>query len=152
MTFQARRARVTDTSGALVLLELSAPSFAEVVRIANDTRNWESGGQMYIGFPFAFKLPDDTSGQAPRAVLVIDNTGREITADLEALQPGDVVTGTMKVTDREDPDDIYMEMQLPMMGVQLTQAAATAQLGVDPLMRQQSVRLRYTPHTSPGIY
>jgi hypothetical protein len=152
MTFTERRQRVTDSAGTLVLLELSAPSFAAVVRLVNDTRNWESGGQTYVGFPFRFKLPDDIAGAAPRAVLEIDNIGREITADLETLQPGEVVTATIRITDREDPEDIHQTMVIPMTGVVVNQAVVIAQLGVDYLMRQQAVRIRYTPHVAPGIF
>lgn len=152
MTFVARRQRVTDTAGVLVLLELSAPSFSEVVRMVNDTRNWVSNGQVYYGFPFRFTLPDDTSGQPPRAVLQVDNVGREITADLEALQPGELVAATIRVTDRVDPDDIHVEMVLPITNVRVTQNSVTAHLGVDFLMRQQAVRLRYTPYTAPGLF
>lgn len=152
MTFQERRQRVTDTSGVLLLLELAAPSFSEVLRLANDTQNWESNGETFTGFPFRFKLPTDASGQPPKAVLEIDNVGREITADLESLQPGEIVTATLMVTDREDPDDIHQSFTLPLTNVLANQSVAVAQLGVDYIMRQQSVRIRYTPFTAPGIF
>lgn len=152
MTFAERRQRVTDTTGILVLLELSAPSFAETLRLVDDTQNWDSNGETYTGFPFRFKLPSDTNGQPPKAVLEIDNIGREITADLESLQPGEMVTATIRVTDREDPDDIHQTFTIPITNVLVNQPVAVAQLGTDFLMRQQSVRLRYTPYTTPGIF
>lgn len=152
MTFQERRQRVTDTSGVLVLLELSRPSSESVVRLVNDTRNWESNGEVYFAAPFRFKLPDDVNGQAPRAVLEIDNVGREMTADLEDLQPMEMIEAVVKVTDREDPDDIAMTFTIPLTQVSITQGVATAVLGVDHLMRGQSVRLRYNRFTTPGIF
>jgi hypothetical protein len=151
-TFTERRQRVTDLSGVLVLLELSAPSMDAVVRLVCDTQNWTSRGQLYLGLPFRFKLPDDAAGQAPRAVLEIDNIGRDMTADLEALLPGELITATIRITDREDPDDIYQTMVLPMTSVTVSQAVITAQLGADYIMRQQSVRLRYTAFTAPGLF
>lgn len=86
-SFHERRQRLADTQGPLMLLEVSAPSMPEVLRIVNDNVNWTSNGKEFIAAPFGFQLPDDVSGQAPRAQLVIDNIGRALTEDLEGLAP-----------------------------------------------------------------
>ncbi|WP_140725466.1 MULTISPECIES: DUF1833 family protein [Gammaproteobacteria] len=151
-TFIERRQRVSDEAGALVLAELSAPSFAEVLRIVNDTRNWTSRGLEFVGIPFGFKLPDDVSGQTPRTQLVIDNIGRSITEDLERLKPGEIVTVKLMITDRADPDTIEETLYLPMTQVTVTTKTASAQCGVDYLMRQQAVQLRANRFTLPGIF
>lgn len=151
-SFTERRQRVTDTDGILLLLELRAPSFVEVLRVVNDTRDWTSQGNTYVGFPFGFKLPDDVSGQAPRAQLVLDNVGRSITEDLERLQPGELVTARLMITDRADPNVIEASYDLPMTQVVVNSQVATAQLGVDFLTRQQAVTLRTNPFTLPGIF
>jgi len=151
-TFLERRQRVTDTSGTLLFLEVSAPSFAETLRIVNDTRDWTSNGLLYIGVPFGFKLPDDVAGQTPRAVLTLENVGRGITDDLETLGPQDVVTAKLKISDRADPNVIERVYILPMTQVSVNTKTATAQCGYDSLMRQQAVRLRYNPFTAPGAF
>ncbi|KRG47338.1 hypothetical protein ARC20_03135 [Stenotrophomonas panacihumi] len=151
-TFTERRQRVTDPAGVLMLLEISAPSMPDVLRIVNDTQNWVSRGIEYVGFPFGFKLPDDVSGQSPRAQLVIDNVGRGMTDDLERLQPGELVTARLMITDRADPSVIESEYYLPMTQVSVNAQTATAQCGVDFLMRQQAVQLRANPFTLPGIF
>lgn len=151
-TFLERRQRVTDTAGTLMLLEVSAPSFPEVLRIANDTQGWVSNGVTYIGVQFGFKLPDDVSGQAPRAQLVLSNVGRAITEDLERLAPGELVTARLMITDRADPDLIEQDHYLPMTSVSVNTQTATAACGVDYLTRQQAVRLRFNPQTSPGLF
>ncbi len=151
-TFTERRQRVTDTAGPLLFLQVSAPSFAETLRIVNDTQDWTSNGVEYIGVPFGFKLPDDVSGQAPRAVLTLDNVGRGITEDLERLLPGDVVMAKLMLSDRADPDVIERTYLLPMTQVSVNVRTATAQCGYDAIMRQQAVRLRYNPFTAPGVF
>lgn len=151
-TFIERRQRITDTAGTLMLLAISAPSFPDTLRIVNDTKNWTSGGLEYIGLPFGFKLPDDVSGQTPRAQLVIDNVGRGMTEDLERLAPGELVTATLLITDRADPNVIEASYYLPMTQVSVNSQTATAQCGVDFLMRQQAVQLRANPFTLPGIF
>ena len=151
-TFTERRQRTDDTTGILLLLELSAPTFVEVLRIVNDTDDWVSQGKSYMGFPFGFKLPDDVGGQAPRAQLVLDNVGRSITEDLERLQPGELVTARLMITDRADANVIEASYDLPMTQVVVNTSTASAQLGVDFLTRQQAVTLRANPYTLPGIF
>ncbi|WP_416203763.1 DUF1833 family protein [Xanthomonas euvesicatoria] len=152
MSFAENRQRVTEPSGVLLFLEVRANSFTDVLRLVNDTQNWTSNGVEYIGMPFGFKLPDDTAGQVPRAVLIIDNVGRSITEDLEALQPNEMVSAKLMIADKAAPSVIVQTLNLPMTSVSVNSASATAQCGVDFLMRQQSVLLRYTPHLTPGIF
>lgn len=150
-SFLERRQRVTDTSGTLILLEVSAPSFPEVLRLADDTRDWTSNGVTYVGVQFGIKMPDDVAGQSPRAQLVLSNVGRAITEDLEGLAPGELVTARLMVTDRANADVIEEDHYLPMVAVSVTPQTATASCGVDHLMRQQGVRLRFNAHNTPGV-
>lgn len=152
MSFTEKLQRVTDADGILVLLEMTAPSFGATLRLVNDTRDWISGGQTYVGFPFRFKAPNDVAGQVPRAQLEIDNVGREMTADLEGLQPNEVIIATIRIADKADPDAIFQEMPLPVTRVSVNAAVVTADCGVDYVMRQSMVKLRANPHTLPGIF
>lgn len=151
-TFLERRQRVTDTSGPLELLEMTAPSFGAVLRIANDSQNWTSNGNLYIGHPFRFTAPADQAGQTPRAQLEIDNVGRGITDDLERVQPNELVMCRVLVTDKAQPNVIARRFYLPLTNVRAAGAVVTAQIGVDYFMRQQAVKLRANPHTLPGIF
>lgn len=107
---------------------------------------------LLIGFPFTFKLPDDVSGQTPRAQLVIDNVGRGMTDDLERLQPNELVMARILISDRADPDTIFRTLYLPMTQVSVNASTATAQCGVDYLMRGAAVRLVANPFTLPGAF
>lgn len=152
MTMIEKFQRVTDADGILVMLEMTAPSFGATLRLVNDTRDWISNGETYIGFPFRFKLPSDVAGVVPRAQLEIDNVGREMTADLEGLQPNEIITATVKIADKADPDTIFQSIPLPVTRVSVTPAVVTADCGVDYIMRQAAVKLRANPHTLPGIF
>lgn len=152
MTFVERRQRVTDTAGILLFLEISAPSMVETLRIVNDTQNWTSQGVEYIGFPFGFKLPDDSAGQVPRAQLVVDNVGRSLTEDLEHIGPNELVMARLMISDRANPNAYERVYNLPMTNVSVNAAQVTAQLGVDFLMRKQAVQLRFTPFLTPGLF
>lgn len=152
MTFTERRQRVTDKQRPLLFLEISTPSMPEKLRIVNDTQNWTSQGVEYIGFPFGFKLPDDVSGQASRAQLVVDNVGRSLTEDLEAISPNELMIAKLMVSDRANPDLHEKTYFLPMMRASVTPAQVTAQLGVDFMTRQQAVKLRFNPFLAPGLF
>ncbi len=151
-TFTERRQRVTDTSGTLLFLSVTAPSLPAPLRIVNDTQDWVSQGVEYLGVPFSFKLPEDTRGQSPRAQLVLDNVGRGISEDLEALAPNDLLMARLMLSDRADPNVYERDYYLPVTSVSISGATASAQCGVDFLMRQQAVRLRANPFTLPGIF
>lgn len=152
MTILERRQRVTDTVGELVLLEISADSLGSTMRIANDTIDWTSNGELYIGFPFGFKLPDQTADSAPTLQLQISNVGRGISQDLEALNPGDILTATLLIVDRLNPNTVLSRLPIPISSVTITNEMATATAGVDHIMRQQAVKVRFDERTAPGLF
>lgn len=150
-TFTERKQRVTDRSGVLLFLELSNEAFDAPLRIVNDDQNWTSNGIDYLGVGFGFKLPDDHRGQSPRAQLVLDNVGRGISEDLERLGPNALLMARLMVSDRADPNVIERTYFLPVTMVTIAGATATAQCGVDFMMRQQAVKIRMNGFTLPGI-
>lgn len=152
MSWTEKLQRVTDADGILVLLEMTAPSFGATLRLVNDTRDWVSGGETYIGFPFRFRLPNDSAGVAPRAQLEIDNVGREMTADLESLAPNEIITATIRIADKANPDSIFQSIPLPITHVSVTPSVVTADCGVEHIMLQAAVKLRANAFTLPGIF
>ena len=152
MTWTERHQRVTNTAGELLLLEITSPVFSGPLRAVNDTQNWTSNGVEYVGVPFGFRLPDDVPGQSARAVLEMANVGTGMTDELEQWQPGVPVSAVMKITDRANPDVIEREYRLPIESVSVSNGVVTARLGVDSMMRQQAVRLRFTPNDFPGVF
>ncbi|MFC4729084.1 DUF1833 family protein [Coralloluteibacterium thermophilus] len=152
MTFLECTQRVTDTGGVLVFLEIESPSFSGPMHIVSDTQDWVSNGRTYIGLPFGFRLPEDRAGSAPRAELVMSNVGRGITEELERLGPNETVMAKLMISHRRNPNLIARTFFLPLTAVSVNAGLATAQAGVDYLMRQQAVQLRGTPYTLPGLF
>lgn len=150
--FVAKRQRVNDQDGVLELVEINHASFTGPARLVNDTRSWTSNGNTFVGIPFRFTLPQDIPGESPKSTIEIDNVGRELTAELERLPPSAVVMARFMLVDRATPDVIEWEWNVPMLTVSANAAVISATLGVDYLMRQQAVRLRHDPNTSPGIF
>lgn len=151
-TFAERRQRLTDTDSPLLLLEIMSPVFSGPLRAVNDTQDCVSNGVTYIGVPFGFTLPDDVPGQPARSVLEMANVGTGMTDELERWLPGIPISARLQVTDRANPDAIEKEFNLPLEGVSASNGMITARLGVDTMMRQQAVRMRFTPFLTPGVF
>ena len=141
-----------DTGGVLQLLEIASPSMSTPVRVVGDTRDLVSNGVTYIGLPFTVGLPSDKAGEVPRAKLVVDNVGRDLTGVLEALPPGAVLTATIKVVHRSTPDVVDYQFVAPMNGVRVDMGRLSATMGPDDLMRRPAVLLRFDPTNSPALF
>lgn len=152
MTFTESLQRVTDPNGLLLFLEVTSPSFTDPMRIVADTENHTLLGDNYIGAPFWFKLPDDVAGQVPRAVLEIAVGGTGITDELERLGPGEVPMARLRICRRNAPGVIDRDFPLPLSHVSVSNGIATANCGWDSVLRQQSVRVRFTPFLTPGAF
>lgn len=144
--------RVDDTGGVLVLLTINEPSFVVPVRIVNDTRDVVSNGNTFLALPFAITLPNDLSREVPRVQLQIDNVGRDLTAELEALAPGAALNATVQVVHRFTPDVIDYEFTAPLINVRVDQASVQASMGPTDLLRRAAVALRFDPGTAPGLF
>lgn len=151
-SFIAARQRVDDPNGLLCLIEITHPNFTGPARAVNDTRDWVSNGETFVGLPFRFTLPQDKAKESPRAQLEIDNVGRTLTAELERLPPSAVVMCTVRLVSRDAPDTVEWQWTVPMTAITVNAAVVTATLGVEFLMRQPAVRLIHDPVTSPGIF
>ena len=141
-----------DSGGVLQLLEIASPSMSTPVRVVGDTRDLVSNGVTYIGLPFTVGLPSDKAGEVPRAKLVVDNVGRDLTGVLEALPPGAVLTATIKVVHRSTPDVVDYQFVAPMNGVRVDMGRLSATMGPDDLMRRPAVLLRFDPTNSPALF
>lgn len=150
--FRKGRQRVDDADGVLQFLEVTHPSFSAPVYIVSDTRDWVSGGQTYTGFPFRFALPTDSSEEAPQARIEIDNTGRDLMGELERLPSGAALNAVVKIASRATPDIIEWSWSVPIVSISADAAVISGTLSQDWLLRQQAVRLRHDPKTSPGIF
>lgn len=148
---RAQLQRVNDPAGMLLLLKLEHPSMATAY-VVNDTRSWTIGATTWVGLPFRFKLPNEASGQAPRATLEIDNVGRELTAELEGLPVGGALQGTFYLVSRSTPTVVDFSFSAPLSGVVVTMATVSATLGADDELRAPAVKLRYDQQTAPALF
>lgn len=151
MTFLADAQRVTR-EGIIALLDLSAPSFQETLRLVDDNVNFVFNGVEYLAFPFGFTPPSDQSGSASQIKLVISNVGRTMVEELEKIQPNDRVRAVLRLVDRKNPTVIAKEWRVPLSNVTVDIATATATCGNFQFMKQQASRKRYDQFLAPGLF
>ncbi len=144
--------RTDDPFGILYLLEISGGHITTPVRLVADTRDCVSNGNTYLGIPFTVGMPKQADKEVPRAQIRVDNVGRELTADLEALPPGAELLATIKVVHRKTPDVVDYQFTAPMSGVSVDPLSINATIGVTDLWRRPAVDLRYDPQTAPGLF
>lgn len=143
--------RVNDSAGMLELLKIEHPSITTAY-VVNDTRSWTIGSTTWVGLPFRCKLPAQASGQAPRAQIEVDNIGRSLTDELEALPPNGVLLGTFYLVSRKNPEVIDSSFSAPLSGVSVTMATLNATLGSDEELRAPAVKVRYDLATTPALF
>lgn len=150
--FLRNRQAVTDPTGMLALLEITAPSFSGPAYLAADNRDWVSNGRTYVGVGFGFKMPDDLPDQSPRLRLSLTNVGRGWSEELERLGPNEAVKAVFKLTDKGNPDLIERQWPTRLTNIRISGGYMTAEGGYDAMDRQQGVLLWSTPFTTPGLF
>lgn len=144
--------RTDDPFGLLMLLTITGDGLDDTIRLVSDTRDCTSRGQVYLGLPFKWALPQEAAGEVGRAQVQIDNVGRELTAELERLPPGSELLATLEVVCRATPDVVDMSFTAPMSSVQAGVLTITATVGEGDLMRLPAVDVRFDPFTAPGLF
>jgi hypothetical protein len=89
------RAALYAPSTDRVLIDLITITHAELgapVRICTDMVAMVSRGHTYMALPVSISMPNDTEGEPPRVVLVVDNVSRELVAAVRSIETPPVVT------------------------------------------------------------
>lgn len=144
--------RTDDPFGILYRLEISGGGLSEPVRLVADTRDLQSEASTWVGLPFSVQMPRHADKETPRAQIVIDNVGRELTADLEAMPPAAELMATISVVHRQTPDVVDYQFKAPISSVSANPLSVTASMGVADLWRRPAVNVRFDPLTAPGLF
>lgn len=149
---QASRAGTPD---ALVVtaVEITHPDVTAPIRVVNDTKNHTIASNNFVAARFRARLADDADGQAPRAELVIDNVGEELTEWVESSDGGNgAVVKLMQVVDNRWGSVVEWSVELDVVGMRVTTQSVTARLGFDPMLHRPAVQIRHDPAHSPGLF
>lgn len=149
---QASRAGTPDTL-VVTAVEITHPAVTAPIRVINDTKDRTIAGNNFVAARFRARLADDADGQAPRAELVIDNVGEELTQWVESSDGGNgAVVKLMQVVDSHWDGVVEWSVELDVVGMRVTTQSVTARLGFDPMLHRPAVQIRHDPDHSPGLF
>ncbi len=135
----------------LTLVTLSHPTWAESVRLVNNSSDVISRGQVFIAFPFTIVLPPDDGESTREAQLVLDNTTLEIITRLRAVT--DEVGVKLEMVLSNLPNDIQMSIEdLVIRNITYNVNKITARLTMDNFLQTELTSEKYTPSRFYGIF
>lgn len=135
----------------LTLLTLNHPSFAEPVRIVNDTSDIVSRGILFKAFPFKVVLaPDD--GQSKREInIVLDNVSLELIGFFRSVT--DRIPANVELIMASLPDEVQMGFDdLAVTNINYNSETISAVLGMDDFLNTEVPSESYTPSLYPGLF
>ena len=148
-----RTINATSASEApLLLLEITHSGLAQPIRVVNDNQDLSSNGNTFTALAFRCTLPEDVAGQVPRAVLSVDNVGKEMVTWLEASSGAQGAQCRIMQVLRSAPNVIEWEMTIDLHNLSITPLEVAGELGFDDLLTRPAVRLQYRPDNTPGIF
>lgn len=135
--------------------DLSEPIYLSsdaTVRLSDDPLVYGtmSRGYEFLYLPFEFTLPDDKSDSPPRVQLAIDNTDRELVAQLRSFStPASVKVELVLASDLDT-----VEVQLPALQLSDVTLSETisATLVADGLINEPHPGRQFTPGSFPGLF
>lgn len=143
---------VSGGEAPVLLLEIDHPDLATPVRVVGDTQDLTHLGNVFTALRFEARLPDDREQGLPRALLEMDNVGRELMQPLESMDPTQAPTCRMIQVLRADPDTIEWEATLTLLDVTAKQTRVTATLGYEDVLNLPAVAVSYRPEVAPGLF
>ncbi|QHI99368.1 DUF1833 domain-containing protein [Xylophilus rhododendri] len=157
---RAQLQRVNDRDGVLLFLAITHRAFAAPVRVVRDTRKCPRQELVdgvlqtvtYLPLPIEITLPQDVPREQARVQIQMDNVGRDVLSELEALPAGAALDVTVFITSRASPQTVDWDFTAAMTKATATYGSIAITIGDDSLFRAPAVALRYDAQTAPGLF
>lgn len=151
-TLRDRIMRSSSPEHPVVLLEVSHPQLASTVRLVNDTVNLVHGGNTYTAIRFRFVWPDDQEQQAPRAVIEVDNVGKELNSWIEVSNGGSEAVVVLKKVLPSTPNTVEAQITMGLQNIEQKMGVTRFNLSFPDIFFKPLVRMTYRPETHPGLF
>jgi hypothetical protein len=135
----------------LLLLTINEATLPDPIRVANNTRDIVSGGETFVGFPFAITLPDERDDGIPQMTLRIDNVSRSIVQALRTITSPPTIQLDVVLADSPDT------YEASFVGFTLRRASYDAlvvegALTLEDVLNQGFPALSFTPSVTPALF
>lgn len=150
--YKSTLARTSASEVPLILLEISHADLVQPVRVVNDTQDITSNGDLFVALPFRCDLPEDFENQLPKARLVVDNVGRDLTYWLEVSGGGEGSSAHLMQVMRSAPDVVEWEITMQLTNVRISMGEVSGELSFENLFARPAAAVQYRPDTAPGVF
>jgi hypothetical protein len=135
----------------LLLLTITHAAIPDPIRVANNTQAIISGGETFVGYPFAITLPDEREDGIPQMSLRIDNVSRSIVQALRSITSAPSIQLDVVLADQPDT------LEASFTGFTLRRASYDAvvvegALTLEDVLNQAFPALSFTPSTTPALF
>lgn len=142
----------TSGTAPIYLLEITHPDLPQPVRVVRDNQDVASNGNTFTALAFDIQPPDDKEQGAPRAQLVMDNVGRELTSWLDASGGGQGALVRVMQIMRDAPNVIEWDTTLELSNVSMTPLVVRGELSYPDILNQPLVAWYFTKDRAPGLF
>lgn len=151
-TFKETVNRMSAPEAPVLLLEIVHADLAQPIRVVNDTEDLVHNGNTFVALQFRATLPDDVEQGEPRAILAVDNVGKDLTGWLEMSGGGRGATVRMIQVLRSAPNTVEWEVTMDLADVRMNLLEVSGTLSFDSLINLPGIALTYRPDVAPGIF
>lgn len=133
-----------------VLLTITHTDLAQPIRVCSDVEDITSNGNLFVGFPFEFVMPNDTDA-LPIGRIRIQNVDRQMSEAIKGLRkpPRMLVEGVL----RSSPDIVeFAYNHLVVRNIQIDAATITGDIGSFDYSTLPYPRTKSNKTTLPGLF
>lgn len=135
----------------LMLVTLSHDSFAQDIRLVNNTQNITSGGNVFQAFPMSIRLPVDDGETARSFTIEFDNVSLFLIEEIRQVTTQISVSIEMILASL--PDDVQMaQADLVIQNISYNKQRVVAQIVLDNFLSTEVTSERYGPLNFPGLF
>lgn len=149
-TLSAIYAQETDQV-FIILLEIDHVSLVEPIRVAGNTENITSNGDLFIAYPFEISLPNDDVEDSAKIRLRIDNVDRSIIQSLRSI--ASPPTLKLMVVRAEAPDTVEFQYEaFELRDAFYDALVIEGTLTLESFLFEPYPAEKFTPSDFPGLF
>jgi len=135
----------------LTLVTLTHVSFAEPIRLVNNTKDIASRGNLYSAFPMKIRLPIDDGETAKEFAIQFDNVSLELIDEMRSVTTRigvklEMILASMPDVVQMSQDDLFIN------SISYNARSISAKLVMDSFLNVEMTSERYNPSNFPGLF
>lgn len=135
----------------IMLLEINHDDLVSPIRLANNTEDVTSNGNVFSACSVNIPWPDDVANKMPSFDAAIDNVNRNLTDEIRGLTTP--LTIEMSVVLASDPDTVELgPVTFSSESFSLNSRSIRIRFSRDDFVNMQFGHQKFTPENTPGLF